>query len=126
MLPDMIRHAALAITCCVCFGACSDHTDKLFVDSAQVASVNIAKHGANPRQLNKRSTAKFVKSLTEASSIGLCKYAPEYWVYLRLNNGREIEFRANGRTIKADNDYCFSLTEDDIFSQLWNANGGQP
>ena len=122
----MIRNAALVITCCLCFVACSDQAEKLYIDSAQVASVHIAKHGANPRQLDKRGIAKFVRSLNGARSIGLCKYVPEYWVYLRLNNGREIEFRANGQAIKADNDYCFSVTEDDLFGQLWSAHESKP
>ncbi|MFZ5522927.1 MAG: hypothetical protein ACOY9D_02420 [Pseudomonadota bacterium] len=121
----MIRFAALVVICGICFGACADQAEKLFIDSAQVASINIAKHGAKPRPLNKQDVAKFIRSLNGASSVGLCKYAPEYWVNLRLNNGREIEFRANGRTIKADNDYCFSVTEADLFHQLWSASENQ-
>lgn len=122
----MIRSASLAIICGVCPGACAGQAGQLLIDSAQVASIDIAKQGAQPQRLNQQDAASFVKSLNEASAIGLCKYVPEYWVYLRLNDGRTLAYRANGRTIKADDDHCFTVSEGDLFIRLWSASERRP
>jgi len=126
MFIDMIGFATIVIISSFCLSACAGQKGKLLIDSAQVGSVDIEKQGFKLRHLNMQDATKFVKALNGASSIGLCKYAPEYWIYLRLNDGRALKYRANGRTIKADNDYCFTVSEDDLFLRLWSASESQP
>lgn len=63
---------------------------------------------------------KLVNLLNDAKSIGLCKYAAKFIVYVRLKDGRLFDSRVNGNTVKADSDYCYTIFETDIFSRLWN------
>lgn len=128
MCLDMTRLAALALICGVYWGAHAAEVAKSPIDPAQVATIDIAKHGDKPRRLNNQEIESFVKSWNEANPIGLCKYAVEYSIYLRLKDGRTVEYRASGNTIKSTptKDYCFTVSETELFSRLWKTSDNRP
>jgi hypothetical protein len=121
----MARLAAWALVSAVCLGACADLGPKRQpVELAEVATIDIARHGAAPRTLDPEEAASFVESWNQAMPVGLCNYAVEYWIDLRLKDGRAMQYRANGNTIKstATKDYCFTVSDSDLFGRLWNIN----
>lgn len=115
---------AVAVFCSISWAAGADQIHKHSIDPVMVSTVDIEKRGEKPRRLNAEGTERFVQSWNEAKSIGPCKYAAEYWFRVRLKDGRSLELRANGSTIKSTEtkDHCFSVTEAKLFSALW---GGQ-
>ncbi|RMG80502.1 MAG: hypothetical protein D6707_06290, partial [Bacteroidetes bacterium] len=57
-----------------------------------------------------------------SKSKGPCKYIPKFWLTVTLKDGTTRTFRANGENIKEDNDWCFSIGDNDFFDHLWIEN----
>jgi hypothetical protein len=95
--------------------------ERTFIDSDSVERIEIAKRGevSGPRRLGEAEAARFLSAWYEAKAIGLCKFAFEYRINAHLNSGRKVEFRTNGQTIKAENDFCFSVEQTRTFEELW-------
>lgn len=113
---------ALFVLALLCQSVVASAEERMFIDPHSVESIKIVKRGTDAaRQLPQSEAIVFATAWNEAKAIGLCKYAFEYRISLHLKNGRKIEYRTNGQTIKAENDYCFSVREAGTFKKLWDS-----
>ena len=70
-------------------------------------------------RLNNEQTELFVKEWNNATSEGLYKMGPEFWIIVKLKNDSIRKFRTNRNLIKEKNDWTYSLSDSTIISSFW-------
>ncbi|MEM6298523.1 MAG: hypothetical protein AAF740_07545 [Bacteroidota bacterium] len=99
-------------------------TNKTKIDFDAVDHVEIKQrlHDQTTVRLTDQQTEDFVANWNNSKSEGLCKYMPTLWLTLTVKDGVTRTFRANGESIKENNDWCFSIGDNDFFDHLWTEN----
>lgn len=105
----------------------SQYGDKKSIDITIIDYIEIKKHPLqqleNKDSISRRLTPElsnlFANKWNNAKSKGPCKMGVQYWLYIYLKDGTKRTFRANGQTIKENNDWCLDIGETDYFKKLW-------
>jgi hypothetical protein len=71
------------------------------------------------RKLTATQSKQFAEDWNRAKSVGPCKYASTHRLTVYMKDGTKRGFRANGKTIKENNDYGFKMKKQDYFEKLW-------
>jgi hypothetical protein len=74
---------------------------------------------AEIKQLTTEQSKLFVEKWNKSESVGLCKYLLQYSIYVTFKDGSKRTFRINGRIIKENNDYGYSIEDEKFFDNLW-------
>lgn len=96
--------------------------DKSEIDLNDVQSITIGKTQKDTaaHKLNNQEMEEFVESWNSASSKGMCKYLPKYWITIYGKDSTERSFRINGKNIKESNDECFDLVDTKLAEKWYN------
>ena len=70
-------------------------------------------------QLNDEQTKLFITEWNNATSEGLYKMGPEFWIIVKLKNDSIRKFRTNRNLIKERNDWTYSLSNSTLISSFW-------
>ena len=71
------------------------------------------------KQLTYNQAKILANDWNTSKAIGPCIYLPTYYVVIFLQDGTQRSFRANGQSIKENNDWCFEIGETNYFDKLW-------
>ncbi|MBX3243536.1 MAG: hypothetical protein KF685_03595 [Acidobacteria bacterium] len=91
-----------------------------FVTIKSINRVQGAFDETDTREIQKLQFELIAKTLGSGTSIGVCKFAPEFVIKVYLNSDEVRTFRANSKTVKYDADTCFDISDDSFFNDLWN------
>jgi hypothetical protein len=70
-------------------------------------------------RLNSKQTKLFVTKWNNATSEGLYKMGPEYWIIVKLKNDSIRKFRTNRNLIKEKNDWTYSISDSTLVNSFW-------
>ncbi|OBX17465.1 hypothetical protein ES675_16335 [Bizionia algoritergicola] len=70
-------------------------------------------------RLNNKQTELFVTEWNIATSEGLYKMGPEFWIIVKLKNDSIRKFRTNRNLIKEKNDWTYSVSDSTLVSSFW-------
>jgi hypothetical protein len=116
--------AILIITLTACGQSTKSLSNKKEIDLKTIDHIDIRQklYDQNAIRLTKQQTKDLVTKWNNSKSEGPCKYFPKLWLTVTLKDGTTRTFRANGENIKEDNDWCYSIGDNDYFNLLWTEN----
>lgn len=82
---------------------------------------NFSNHYQDSVIFSESQINRFVRKWNNSYPIGPCKYIPKFTMTIKIKNGKNRDFRINGKTIKEHNDYGFRfICGDDFFEAIMN------
>lgn len=72
------------------------------------------------KELTKEQAKILVDKWNNSKFKGLCKFGLQYWLFVTMKDGSKRTFRANGQSIKEDNDWCYEIDEEQFFKNLYS------
>ena len=102
-------------------GACySPPSAKPEIDSRMVNYIGIAKHpDSSSFKMTKEQAEQFIREWNGASSAGLYKFWPEYFVTVHFKKDSTVSFRINDGLIKGQGDNTYAVADKQFFNETW-------
>lgn len=91
---------------------------KINLDAVDYVEIKQKFNDQTSKRLTDEQTEDFVTNWNESKSEGPCKYMPKLWLTVTFTDGTTRVFRANGENIKENNDWCYSIGDNQFFNQL--------
>jgi|JI7StandDraft_1071085.scaffolds.fasta_scaffold79961_2 hypothetical protein len=75
------------------------------------------------KELTNDQAKNLVDKWNNSKSKGPCKFGLQYWLFVTLKDGTTRTFSVNGQSIKEDDDWCYDISDEQFFKNLYgNAN----
>ncbi|MBW6482092.1 MAG: hypothetical protein K0B10_03440 [Vicingaceae bacterium] len=75
------------------------------------------------RELTSNQVKNMIDKWNNSKSKGPCKFGLQYWLFITMKDGTKRTFRVNGENIKENNDWCYSIGDEQFIKRLFdNAN----
>lgn len=103
----------------------SGEKQDIIFDEVESVEIENSSFGQSDEKINHKILTNaqvkiFAAQWNSSKSTGPCKFRQTYGLFVTLKDGTKRTFRANGPSIKEEKDYCFEISDDQFFANLYN------